>query len=113
MRDWTDQLNPPYTPPIGGDGFSWSEILANFGYYPPALGAVAAAVSNPTYSNIRAVESAYARGGYDAPGMLMDWLWSRYYEEMPQRLPGQITTALTDYWPLLLIGAVFLFARRK
>jgi hypothetical protein len=118
MPDYTTGLWDPegtYTPPIAGDGdgFSWSEILANFGYYPPALGAVAAAVARPTLANIRAVENAYARGGYSAPGPLIDWLYSRYYETLPQRLPGEVTGAVAQYWPLFLLGGLLLFTRRK
>src|SRR5262245_40349473 len=91
--DWTEE-------PTSGGGFSWSQILANFGFYPPALGAVAAAAAHPTLFNIRAVENAYRQGGYQAPGELMDWLYSRYYEQFPRRIPGQVTGMLGQYWPI-------------
>jgi len=102
-----------YTPPIAGDGFSWQEILANFGFYPAALPAIAAAISRPTYSNVLAVEQAYRRGGHQAPAVLMNWLWGKYARELPSRAPGEVLTGIGNYWPLILLGAVVLFARRR
>jgi uncharacterized protein (TIGR03382 family) len=103
-----------YTPPIAGNGdFSWGEILANFGFYAPALDEIAAAIANPTYSNVLAVETAYRRGGHTPPAPLMNWLWSKYARELPTRIPGEVLSGIGNYWPLILLGVVVLFARRR
>ena len=99
--------------PGAGQDFSWSQILAQFGFYPPALVPIAAAIANPTYSNIIAVDQAYRAGGYQAPSTLMNWLWGKYYRELPVRLPGYAATTIGDYLPLILIGAAFLFLSRR
>jgi hypothetical protein len=103
----------PSTPPISGDGdFSWSEILANFGFYPPAMSAIAAAISNPTYGNVLEVETVYRRGGYTPPSALMNWLWSKVYTGGGYYPYGGVG-GVTNYLPLILIGAAIIFMARK
>lgn len=114
MDDYLDLFNDPWNEALpGGGDFSWSDILAQFGFYPPALTAVAAAVANPTYSNIRAVEVAYRQGGYYPPAALMSWLWGKYYQHWGYRAPGEIMGFGADYWPILLIGVAAIFLLRK
>src|SRR4030095_14691347 len=86
------------------DEWGWEDIAAEFGYYPPALADIAAGTARPTYQNIRAVENPYRRGGYDPPALLIDWLWGRYYEEIPRQLPGQIGGFVGDYGMIILLA---------
>lgn len=103
-------------PKRSGFGFDIGSLLSGLGVSADTAAAVGIAVAVPSIQNIQKVQDAFAAEGASAPAQLMQSLWGLYYQttaQNPLAAAGNITAWISQYWPILLIGGVALFAFRS